>query len=206
MVVSYQTSGPPPNASSGEHTAADDCGSGDPRLLQHPGAIDRQTHLALMSSRPKRKRRKFFLAATITITSICRLPARPARQRDRGLGMVAGRIRPRCEAARPPGEERQAERASVARRRDPRPARTGAGNSPTAPSCSPPSAAARSRRMRSTGWSSGLAPVPPSPFPVHAHMLRHACGYALANAATTRGGLRIGSAIDRSSTRRAARN
>jgi hypothetical protein len=32
-------------------------------------------------------------------------------------------------------------------------------------------------------------------FPIHADRLRHACGYALANTATTRGALRIGSAI-----------
>jgi type 1 fimbriae regulatory protein FimB/type 1 fimbriae regulatory protein FimE len=44
-------------------------------------------------------------------------------------------------------------------------------------------------------------------FPVHAHMLRHACGYALANAGhDTRRIHRIGSAIDLSSTRRATRS
>jgi len=43
-------------------------------------------------------------------------------------------------------------------------------------------------------------------FPIHVHMLRHACGYALANAGTTRGAFRTGSAIDRSSTRRVTRN
>jgi type 1 fimbriae regulatory protein FimB/type 1 fimbriae regulatory protein FimE len=41
---------------------------------------------------------------------------------------------------------------------------------------------------------------------VHAHMLRRACGYALAMPATTRAAFRIGPAIDRSSTRRATLN
>jgi hypothetical protein len=39
------------------------------------------------------------------------------------------------------------------------------------------------------------------PFKVHAHMLRHACGYALAMRGTTRGQFKTGSGIARSSTR-----
>ena len=53
---------------------------------------------------------------------------------------------------------------------------------PTAVMCSPPSGARPLRRMPSTGWSRSSAPVPSCRFPVHFHMLRHSCGYALANA------------------------
>ena len=36
--------------------------------------------------------------------------------------------------------------------------------------------------MASIGWSSGPARKPVYPYQVHAHMLRHAAGYKLANA------------------------
>ena len=56
------------------------------------------------------------------------------------------------------------------------------GSIPTAPLCSPLSAAAPftpdavNRLIKRIGERAGF------PFPVHVHMLRHACGYALANA------------------------
>ena len=39
------------------------------------------------------------------------------------------------------------------------------------------------------------------PFPIHPHMLRHGCGYALANAATIPGRCKLGSGTRTSSTR-----
>jgi site-specific recombinase XerD len=54
------------------------------------------------------------------------------------------------------------------------------GGIPTAPLCLPPSAAALhpdavNRLVKRIGERAGF------PFPVHIHMLRHACGYKLAN-------------------------
>jgi integrase len=48
------------------------------------------------------------------------------------------------------------------------------------------------RQIKGIGKRAGL------PFPVHCHMLRHACGYALANKGTIRAPSRTGLAIDRS--------
>jgi site-specific recombinase XerD len=56
------------------------------------------------------------------------------------------------------------------------------------------------RLIKRIGERAGFA------FPIHVHMHRHACGYALANAGQTPDASRIGSAIDRSSIRRATRN
>ncbi|MGB7887941.1 MAG: tyrosine-type recombinase/integrase [Xanthobacteraceae bacterium] len=51
----------------------------------------------------------------------------------------------------------------------------------TAPTSSPPNAAARFRQTPSIGLSSALVRVRGCRSPVHVHMLRHACGYKLAN-------------------------
>jgi site-specific recombinase XerD len=93
--------------------------------------------------------------------------------------MVASRARPRRHVARPSRQERQAERA---------PRRRGASVAGAAPAVTysafvfvterggPFTPDAVNRLIKRIGERAGLA------FPVHAHMLRHACGYALANA------------------------
>src|SRR6516162_5043384 len=52
---------------------------------------------------------------------------------------------------------------------------------PQKPTYSFPSAAGRSAPSVSTGLSSALGEAAKMPFPIHPHMLRHACGFNLAN-------------------------
>ena len=96
-------------------------------------------------------------------------------------GVVAGRARPLGVAPRSAAQERQALGASAPRRRDQGPARA----APQFPDSAfvfaterggPFTSAAINRLIKRIGVRAKL------PFPVHVHMLRHACGYALANA------------------------
>jgi site-specific recombinase XerD len=84
-------------------------------------------------------------------------------------------------AARAPRQERQAGRASAARRRGPRPARVASAISRLGlclrhRARRPVHADAINRLVNRIGARAGRT------FPVHAHLLRHACGYAPANA------------------------
>ena len=56
-----------------------------------------------------------------------------------------------------------------------------ASRSPSRPSCSPQSAEHPSAPLASPAWSSGRELRRGLGFKAHPHMLRHACGYALAN-------------------------
>jgi type 1 fimbriae regulatory protein FimB/type 1 fimbriae regulatory protein FimE len=100
--------------------------------------------------------------------------------RDRRSGMVASRMGSQSGAARPQGEERQA-RSSPIRGDELRMLRelqrntTGAFVFETERG-GPFTADAVNRLVKTIGERAKL------PFGVHAHMLRHACGYALANA------------------------
>ena len=94
--------------------------------------------------------------------------------------MVASRIRPIGLAARAPGKERQAVRASTAREeiralRELRRQFPDSGYVFATERGGPFTTDAVNRHLKRIGERAGFA------FPVHAHMLRHGCGYALAN-------------------------
>src|SRR6516225_8014257 len=107
-------------------------------------------------------------------------PARFASRRDRRSGVVAGRVGPQSGAARPPGEERQARSPPYPRRRIAHAARAAAEHDGRFRlrdrARRAVTADAVNRLVKTIGARAKL------PFRVHAHMLRHACGYALANA------------------------
>jgi site-specific recombinase XerD len=92
--------------------------------------------------------------------------------------MVTGRLRYR-DAARPPGQERQASYATDPRRRT-----AGAAQAParyhwpyifTSERGAPFTPEALNRHIKRLAAKTSIG------FPVHVHMLRHACGFKLAN-------------------------
>ena len=124
------------------------------------------------------------------------------------LRMVASRVRPQRRLARPPGQERDLS-VHPLQGDELRALRELHRHVPRSPlRVRRPSAADRLHtRTPSTCWSRPSSKRSGLPFPVHVHMLRHACGYALANAGhDTRRIQSLGSGTARSSTRCVTRN
>jgi Phage integrase family/Transposase domain (DUF772) len=110
-----------------------------------------------------------------------RLPAWPSGYRDLRSGMVTGRVRPIGSTACPPGQERQAVSAPAPRRRD----QGTPGAAPAIPRrwlrlCDRAGRTVHRGRRQSPDQAHWRARQ--NAVQVHAHMLRHGCGYALANA------------------------
>ena len=83
---------------------------------------------------------------------------------------------------RPQGQEGHTQHPSHPRRRTTGIASLGPGaRSRSRHSCSRPNVVRRSPQQALPGWSSVPAPWQTSSFKAHPHMLRHACGFALAN-------------------------
>jgi hypothetical protein len=134
-----------------------------------------------------------------------RLSPRPARQRDRRPRMVAGRIRPRRDAARPPRQNGKPS-AHPLRGDEVRALRELRRQLPDSAFVFATERGGPFARTPSTGSSSASVPAPASPL----RSMLTCCVMPAATRspmpATTRGGSKIGSAIGRSSTRCATPN